>query len=102
VLRRDGHVVREVAKLGEEAGGLPGMVGLIESGEVALVVNTPSPSSGPVRDAAQIRHTAIAQNVLCLTSVETAVAAAGAMDQGTRERVAEVRPLAEWLLVTGQ
>jgi len=86
-----------VARLGDEGTGLPGMVEVIERGDVALVVNTPSPRSGPVRDAAAIRHASIAQGVLCLTSVETAVAAARALDPAIAERALDVRSLAEWV-----
>ena len=70
---------------------------LIASGDVSLVVNTPSPRSGPVRDAAAIRHAAVAEGILCLTSVDTAVAAARSLDPDVRERITEVRPLDHWL-----
>ncbi len=53
---------------------------LIGSGDVRLVVNTPTPRSGAVRDAAEIRLAAIAEGILCLTAMETAVAAAEALD----------------------
>jgi carbamoyl-phosphate synthase large subunit len=95
-LRAEGHPVTEVARLGEEQDGLPGILDVIRSGRVSLVVNTPSPTSGPVRDAAAIRHAAIAEGVLCLTSVDTAIAAARSIDPALRERLTEVRSLAEW------
>ena len=66
---------------------------LIASGEVRLVVNTPTPRSGAVRDAAEIRLAATAEGILCLTAMETAVAAAEALDPGDR-RPARRRPLA--------
>ena len=53
---------------------------LIASGDVRLVVNTPTPRSGAVRDAAEIRHAATGEGILCLTAIETAVAAAEALD----------------------
>ena len=62
-----------------------------------LVVNTPTPQSGAVRDAAEIRHAAIAEGILCLTAMETAIAAAEALDPALAERLAEVRPLGEWV-----
>jgi carbamoyl-phosphate synthase large subunit len=82
-----------------EGGGaeVPDVVGLIESGRVGLVINTPTPRSGPVRDAAEIRLAAIAEGVLCLTAVETAIAAAEAMDPDVTARIAEVRPLDAWV-----
>jgi hypothetical protein len=60
-------------------------------------VNTPSPKSGPVRDAAEIRLAATAEGILCLTAIETAVAAAEALDPDLRTRLAEVRSLGEWV-----
>ena len=73
------------------------MIGRIESGRVRLVVNTPTPRSGAVRDAAEIRHAAIAEGVLCLTAIETAIAAAEALDPAVFDRIADVRSLAEWV-----
>jgi hypothetical protein len=64
---------------------------------VRLVVNTPTPRSGPIRDAAEIRLTAIAEGVPCLTAVETAIAAAEALDPGIADQVADVRSIQEWL-----
>ncbi len=66
---------------------------LIASGEVRLVVNTPTPRSGAVRDAAEIRLVATGEGILCLTAMETAVAAAEALDPGIVEAVASVRSL---------
>ena len=73
------------------------MLEAIESGEVLLVVNTPSPESVPVRDAGAIRMAAINEGVLCLTSIDTALAAAAALDPSIADRLADVRPLGEWL-----
>ena len=69
---------------------------------VRLVVNTPSPKSGPVRDAAEIRLAATAEGILCLTAIETAVAAAEALDPDLRARLAEVRSLGEWVPEPGK
>ena len=62
-----------------------------------LVVNTPTPRSGAVRDAAEIRLAATAEGILCLTAMETAVAAAEALDPTIAERLSEVRSLDEWV-----
>jgi len=93
-----GHEARLVAKLGA-AEGDPGepILELIASGEVRLVVNTPTPRSGAVRDAADIRHAATAEGILCLTAIETAVAAAEALDPSVAGLLAEVRSLLEWM-----
>ena len=95
-LRQLGHPVREVTRVGEEDARFPTIVETIGSGEVTLVVNTPSPSPGPVHDAAAIRHAAVDQGVLCLTSIDTAVTAAVSLDPAVRKEICDVRPLLEW------
>ena len=45
-LRRLGHQVVEVERLGNEAGSGASMLDMLASPELALVINTPSPSSG--------------------------------------------------------
>jgi carbamoyl-phosphate synthase large subunit len=99
-LERAGFRAEPVARLTasrEGEGQIDDVVGLIESGRVGLVINTPTPRSGPVRDAAEIRLAAIAEGVLCLTAIETAIAAAEAMDPEVVARVSEVRPLDAWV-----
>jgi carbamoyl-phosphate synthase large subunit len=97
-LKALGHEAQVVAKMGEPAGeGAVPILDLIASGKVRLVVNTPAPKSGAVRDAAEIRLAATAEGILCLTAIETAVAAAEALDPDLRERLAEVRSLGEWM-----
>ena len=95
-----GYEARAVAKLGEAPDAALGEVPILEliaSGEVRLVVNTPTPRSGAVRDAAEIRHAATAEGILCLTAMETAVAAAEALDPAIADRLADVRSLDEWV-----
>ncbi len=84
------------------AGSTPDLVSAIRSGSVRLVVNTPTPRSGPIRDAAEIRHAAIAEGVPCLTAIETAIAAVEALDPELSERIADVRSLAEWAVAIGR
>jgi carbamoyl-phosphate synthase large subunit len=89
-----------VAKLGVEPDarlGEAAMLDLIADGQVRFVVNTPTPRSGPIRDAAEIRHAAIEEGVPCLTAIETAVAAAEALDPEVAARVADVRSIEDWL-----
>jgi carbamoyl-phosphate synthase large subunit len=76
--------------------GVP-ILELIGSGAVRLVVNTPTPQSGALRDAVEIRLAATAEGILCLTAIETAVAAAEALDPAVAGRLAEVRSLGEWV-----
>ncbi|MBX3031398.1 MAG: carbamoyl-phosphate synthase large subunit [Chloroflexi bacterium] len=96
-LRALGHDVTEVAPLGDESGALPAILDIIGSGTVSLVVNTPSPRSGPVRDASAIRLAATSEGVLCLTSMDTAVTAAASLDPAVQAQVADVRPIDVWL-----
>ena len=93
-----GFESRPVAKAGAPVGAEgESIFALIASGEVRLVVNTPTPQSGAVRDAAEIRHAATAEGILCLTAIETAVAAAEALDPAIAAQLSEVRSLAEWV-----
>jgi hypothetical protein len=60
-------------------------------------VNTPTPRSGAVRDAAEIRLAATAEGILCLTAIETAVAASEALDPAIADGISIVRSLGEWV-----
>ena len=95
-LRELGHEVREVALLGSDGGSLPSILDVIASGRVVLVINTPAPRSGAVLEAAAIRHAAVAEGVLCLTAIDTAVAAARSLAPSSQARLGDVRSLAEW------
>jgi carbamoyl-phosphate synthase large subunit len=96
-LRALGYEVEGVAHVGGEGAGLRTVLEAIASGEVLLVVNTPSPESRPVRDAGEIRLAAVAEGILCLTSIDTALAAAAALDRSIADRLNDIRPLEEWL-----
>ncbi|MFI5254834.1 MAG: carbamoyl-phosphate synthase large subunit, partial [Candidatus Limnocylindrales bacterium] len=93
-----GHAAIEVARVAEMEAGRPTILDTIQSGEVRLVVNTPSPLPGPVRDASAIRQVAVAEGILCLTAIETAIAAARSLDPAVRARIDEVRALGEWVV----
>jgi carbamoyl-phosphate synthase large subunit len=95
-LRVLGHEVEEVARVDDGSAGRS-VIDAIASGEVLLVVNTPSPESRPVRDASAIRLAATAEGILCLTSIDTALAASAALDPDASAQLDDVRPLAEWL-----
>jgi carbamoyl-phosphate synthase large subunit len=96
-LRALGHEVESLSRVWEKDAAGRSVLGAIESGGVLLVVNTPSPESHPVRDAGAIRLTAINEGVLCLTSIDTALAAAAALDPSLAEHIGEVRPLDDWV-----
>jgi carbamoyl-phosphate synthase large subunit len=95
-LRVLGHEVEEVARVGEAAPGRS-VLDAVRSGEVQLVVNTPSPESRTMSDAGRIRMAALAEGILCLTSIDTALAAAAALDPELAPDLDEVRPLGDWL-----
>ena len=100
-----GFEVARAAKLGavpDEAAGEIAILDLIARGDVRLVVNTPTPRSGAVRDAAEIRHAATAEGILCLTAIETAVAAAEALEPSIAAALSDVRSLAEWVPAGGR
>jgi hypothetical protein len=86
-----------VALLGAEDGSRPPILDVISSGEVSLVVNTPAPRTGAILEAAAIRHAAVAEGILCLTAMDTAVAAARSLERSAQARIGDVRSLEEWL-----
>jgi carbamoyl-phosphate synthase large subunit len=99
-LRELGHVVREAALIGAESEALPSVLEVIAAGGVALVINTPAPRAGAVLEAAAIRHAAVAEGILCLTAIDTAVAAARSLAPAVQARLADVRSLAQWTAST--
>src|SRR4051794_4515945 len=74
-IRRMGVPVERIKKISE---GSPNVVNLIDSGEVALVINTPT-GSGARSDGYEIRRAAIARGVPCITTMSGASAAQRAM-----------------------
>jgi len=97
-LEAGGFQAEVVAKLGAtDVTGRPGILDVIADGGVRFVVNTPTPRSGAVRDAAEIRHAAVAEGILCLTAIETAIAAAEALDPAVADRLSDVRSLTDWV-----
>ncbi len=83
-------VKQELKKVGE---GSPNVVDMIESGDVDLVVNTPT-GSGAHTDGWQIRRAAIINRVPCITTAPGAEAAAEAIER-SREGDAPVISLQE-------
>jgi carbamoyl-phosphate synthase large subunit len=89
-IRRMGVPVERIKKISE---GSPNVVTLIESGVVALVINTPT-GSGARSDGYEIRRAAIAQGVPCITTMSGASAAQRAI-RAARRGDTEVRSLQE-------
>ena len=74
-IERMGIPCSELKKVGE---GSPNVVEEIESGRIALVVNTPT-GSGARTDGWEIRRAAVAHGVPCLTTIAAGLAAARAI-----------------------
>ncbi len=89
-IRRMGVPVTRIKKISE---GSPNVVNLIDSGEVALVINTPT-GSGARSDGYEIRRAAIARGIPCITTMSGASAAQRAIRAARRGDV-EVRSLQE-------
>jgi carbamoyl-phosphate synthase large subunit len=70
-IRRVGVPVERVAKIQD---GSPNVVDLIESGEVRLVINTPT-GSGARADGYEIRTAAVRHGVPCITTLSGILAA---------------------------
>jgi len=96
-LRSLGHDPLEVSPLGAADATRPLIIDVIAGGELSLVINTPTPIPGPLQDAASVRHAALAEGILCLTNMDTALAAARSMDPSVQSRVAQIHTLDEWL-----
>jgi carbamoyl-phosphate synthase large subunit len=75
------------------ADGSPHVVDLIDSGEVSLVVNTPT-GSGARTDGWEIRRAAVAAGIPCLTTLSAGLSAARAI-ASERQGVSEVISLQE-------
>jgi carbamoyl-phosphate synthase large subunit len=70
-----GIPVERISKLGE---GSPNVVELIEGGEVDLVINTPTGTAAR-SDGYEIRRSAVARGVPCITTVSSGMAATRAI-----------------------
>jgi carbamoyl-phosphate synthase large subunit len=101
-LRRQGYHAQVVALVGDESSDLPGVLDVIASGEVSIIINTPMPRSGAVLDAAAIRHAAIAEGVLCMTTMDSAIAAAHSLEPAAQARIGDVCSLGSWLASAGR
>ncbi|HWT94661.1 MAG TPA: carbamoyl-phosphate synthase large subunit [Solirubrobacteraceae bacterium] len=80
--------------LNKVAEGSPHIVEAIESGEIDLVINTPT-GSGARSDGAEIRRAAVAAGVPCITTMSSGMAAARAILAAQRGGPAEVLSLQE-------
>jgi carbamoyl-phosphate synthase large subunit len=81
-IKRMGIPVRSLCKIGE---GSPNVLDEIERGEVRLVVNTPV-GTGARTDGWEIRSSAVARGIPCITTMTGAMAAARAIAAARRGR----------------
>jgi carbamoyl-phosphate synthase large subunit len=86
-----GVPVKAINKIGE---GSPHVVDWIERGEVNLIVNTPT-GSGARSDGWEIRRSAIAHGIPCLTTLSAGVSAARAIAQAIKLGEPDVLSLQE-------
>ncbi|GIJ58158.1 carbamoyl-phosphate synthase large subunit [Virgisporangium aurantiacum] len=93
VLRRYGVECEIVPKHYEQGETAVNAVGLIASGEIALVVNTPQGSAGR-QDGYEIRSAAVAADIPCVTTIPGAAAAVMGIEALIRGEM-KVRPLQE-------
>ena len=89
-ISRMGVPVRRIKKIGE---GSPNVVDCIRSGEVVLVINTPT-GSGARTDGYEIRTESVRHGIPCVTTMTGASAASRAIFAAAREE-ADVRTLQE-------
>jgi carbamoyl-phosphate synthase large subunit len=89
-IRRMGVPVERLNKISE---GSPNVVDRIESGDVDLVINTPT-GSGARSDGYEIRRAAVARGIPCITTMTGATAAQRAI-RALRQGEPEVRSLQE-------
>jgi carbamoyl-phosphate synthase large subunit len=89
-IRRMGVPVERLKKISE---GSPNVVDRIESGDVDLVINTPT-GSGARSDGYEIRRAAVARGIPCITTMTGATAAQRAI-RALRSGEPEVRSLQE-------
>jgi carbamoyl-phosphate synthase large subunit len=90
-IERMGIPAQPLNKIGE---GSPHVVDWIEQGEVDLIVNTPT-GSGARTDGWEIRRSAVAHGIPCLTTLSAGVSAARAIARARQSGAPEVNSLQE-------
>ena len=90
-IERMGVPAQPINKIGE---GSPHVLDWIERGEVTLIVNTPT-GSGARSDGWEIRRSAIAHGIPCLTTLSAGISAARAIAQAVGRGEPEVLSLQE-------
>ncbi len=81
-LRNNGLAVTTVYKVKDNVA--PDALGIMRSGEINLIINTPSYSSGSIRDGYMMRRLAVELEIPFLTTMQAARATVGAIRRGRR------------------
>lgn len=92
------HGVRsmQVGKIQDE-GSETNLLALIRSGEVSLMINTPEPRHLAREEALHIRRASIESGIACVTSIDTALALARALDFFAHPERTQCRPYTDYL-----
>ena len=89
-LRKHGVEATTVYRIGEQKS--PDALGLMRRGEIKLVINTPSATSGARRDGYMMRRLAVDINIPFITTIQGARAAVRAIEEARHEPL-DVKPL---------
>jgi len=92
-LKEHGVEVTTVYRISERQS--PDALGLMRRGEIRLVINTPTASSGARRDGYMMRRLAVDMNIPFITTIQGARAAVRAIEE-TRSGELSVKPLHEF------
>ena len=84
----------EVKKIEE---GSPNLLDLISDGQVALMINTPGVNQQQEHESARIRRACIETGIACVTSIDTALALAHALEIFEHPERASCLPYTEYL-----
>jgi carbamoyl-phosphate synthase large subunit len=89
-MQEKGIPVNSVKKIGDPS---PNIIDLIESGQVSLIINTPTRGKKPERDGFKIRRKALEMAIPCLTSLDTAKAILETVTLNSNEEGVDVTSL---------
>jgi len=97
-LREHGVTVKTIWRISE--GKHPDAIDLMRKGEIKLIINTPTKTSGAHRDGYQMRRLAVEMEIPFLTTLSAAKAAAKAIKAALTEKF-EVKSINEYVEETG-
>lgn len=92
---REAGIECEIVKKIQE--GHPNLIDMVSSGEVALMINTPTAATTATTEAASIRRACIEAGIPCITSIDTATALTQVLAYFENPSLASCRPFHEYL-----